>query len=67
MLATLDQLAPADVPSPKVERKGQTVSLSADQRALRGALLVVGAMSAVAIPAFIEYQAKAKAAQSRAN
>lgn len=59
--ATIEQLLPEPQAVPPVVLEGSRVSLEADRKVLKGAMVMIGVMAAVAIPAFMEYQQKAAA------
>ncbi len=60
VLQTLDEIFPLVKDKPLVFRKGNSVELSASRHLAQGSVFVLGIMSAVAIPAFIDYIRRSK-------
>ncbi|MBW1809730.1 MAG: hypothetical protein JRJ87_16155 [Deltaproteobacteria bacterium] len=52
---------------PKVTVQGRTIVLSAPKEAMTGNAFIVGILAAIAIPAFMEYTQRAKAAEAQAK
>lgn len=64
LLDTIDNYLGPEKARPELDVEGRTVTLRASQNALTGSAFVVGILAAIAIPAFINYTRKAKAAEA---